>query len=101
MLVLVLVLEMVGTLRRRVLPTAWRGAALACGRRPRDIRSSGPSGQRMSQRAAPANNPGAMHYPMALIRLQPDHRAANRPVARGGRSSATRLDPGSARFPAR
>jgi hypothetical protein len=34
---LVLVLETVGALTRRFLPTAWRGAALACGRRPRDI----------------------------------------------------------------
>ena len=57
------VLEMVGTLRGRVLPMAWRGAALACIRRPRDICSSGASGRRMSLRAAPANNPSAMHYP--------------------------------------
>jgi uncharacterized protein YjeT (DUF2065 family) len=35
-LVLVLVLETVGALTRRFLPTAWRGAALACGRRPRE-----------------------------------------------------------------
>jgi hypothetical protein len=39
----------------------------------------------MSQPAAPANNPSAMHYPWLLIGLHPDHRAANRWVVRGSR----------------
>jgi hypothetical protein len=71
--------------RRVFLPTAWRGAALACIRRPRDICSSAPSGQRMSQRAAPANNPSAMHYLWLLIGLHSNYRAANRWVVRGSR----------------
>ena len=58
---------------------------MACIWRPRDICSSAPSGQRMSQPAAPANNPSAMHYPWLLIGLHPDHRAANRWVVRRSR----------------
>jgi hypothetical protein len=51
---------------------------LARTRRPRDIRLSAPSGQRMLQWAAPGNHPARCIYPWLSIRLHPDHRAANR-----------------------
>jgi hypothetical protein len=64
-------------------------------RRPPDICFSAPSGQRMSQRAAPGNYPARCIYPSLSIRLHADHRACEQmgrsrepPVfARFGRSS--------------
>jgi len=62
-----------------------RGAALTRAARPDGICFSAPSDQRMSQRAAPANNPSRCIYPWLPIRLYPDHRAANRWVVPGSR----------------
>ena len=54
------------------------GAALARIGRPRDIRLSAPSVQRMLQRAAPANYPTRCIVHLLSIRPYPDHRAASR-----------------------
>jgi hypothetical protein len=61
------------------------GAALECIRRPGDICLIAPSGQRMSQRAAPGNNPARCIYPWLSIRSHPGYRPANRWVVPGSR----------------
>jgi hypothetical protein len=56
-IVLVLVLEKSDMRDERVTPSAWRGAALACTRPPRDVSFSDQADHEISQQAAPANNP--------------------------------------------